>query len=217
VTAIVPEPEARRKQLRVDRAIRRAERHLSGADPVMKLLIARHGRCPLAERNFEPFHMLANSIISQQLSTRAAATIKQRVGALVGVPFQADKVLAVPQELLRSAGLSAAKARYIHELAARVCDGRLNFIELIPFGDEQLIEKLSESPGIGRWTAEMFLLFGLKRLDVLALGDAGLQRAVRLLYGKKRKSPTLLPRIAEAWRPYRSIASWYLWRSLESN
>ena len=217
MTAIVPEPEARRKQLRVDRAIRRAERHLSGADPVMKLLIARHGRCPLAERNFEPFHMLANSIISQQLSTRAAATIKQRVGALVGVPFQADKVLAVPQELLRSAGLSAAKARYIHELAARVCDGRLNFIELIPFGDEQLIEKLSESPGIGRWTAEMFLLFGLKRLDVLALGDAGLQRAVRLLYGKKRKSPTLLPRIAEAWRPYRSIASWYLWRSLESN
>jgi DNA-3-methyladenine glycosylase II len=217
VTAIVPEPEARRKQFRVDRAIRRAERHLAGADPVMKLLIARHGRCPLAERNFEPFHMLANSIISQQLSTRAAATIKQRVGALVGVPFQADKVLAVPQELLRSAGLSAAKARYIHELAARVCDGRLNFIELIPFGDEQLIEKLSESPGIGRWTAEMFLLFGLKRLDVLALGDAGLQRAVRLLYGKKRKSPTLLPRIAEAWRPYRSIASWYLWRSLESN
>jgi DNA-3-methyladenine glycosylase II len=217
VTAIVPEPEARRKQFRVDRAIPRAERHLAGADPVMKLLIARHGRCPLAERNFEPFHMLANSIISQQLSTRAAATIKQRVGALVGVPFQADKVLAVPQELLRSAGLSAAKARYIHELAARVCDGRLNFIELIPFGDEQLIEKLSESPGIGRWTAEMFLLFGLKRLDVLALGDAGLQRAVRLLYGKKRKSPTLLPRIAEAWRPYRSIASWYLWRSLESN
>lgn len=217
MTAIVPEPEARRKQFRVDRAIRRAERHLAGADPVMKLLIARHGRCPLAERNFEPFHMLANSIISQQLSTRAAATIKQRIGALVGVPFQADKVLAVPQELLRSAGLSAAKARYIRELAARVCDGRLNFIELIPFGDEQLIEKLSESPGIGRWTAEMFLLFGLKRLDVLALGDAGLQRAARLLYGKKRKSPTLLPRIAEAWRPYRSIASWYLWRSLESN
>lgn len=217
MTALVPEPEARRKQFRVDRAIRRAERHLAGADPVMKLLIARHGRCPLAERSFEPFHMLANSIISQQLSTRAAATIKQRVGALVGVPFQPAKVLAVPQELLRSAGLSAAKARYIRELATRVCDGRLNFIELMRFGDEQLIEKLSESPGIGRWTAEMFLLFGLKRLDVLALGDAGLQRAARLLYGKKRKSPTLLPRIAEAWRPYRSIASWYLWRSLESN
>ncbi|MET0690528.1 MAG: hypothetical protein ABWZ38_05810 [Candidatus Binatia bacterium] len=152
----MPEPEARRKQFRVDRAIRRAERHLAGADPVMKLLIARHGRCPLAERNFEPFHMLANSIISQQLSTRAAATIKQRIGALVGVPFQADKVLAVPQELLRSAGLSAAKARYIHELAARVCDGRLNFIELIPFGDEQLIEKLSESPGIGRGPLKCF-------------------------------------------------------------
>jgi DNA-3-methyladenine glycosylase II len=211
------EQHAIRKRSGIDRAIRQAERQLADADPVMKRLIARHGRCPLAERNFEPFHMLANSIISQQLSTRAAATIKQRVGALVGVPFQTDKVLAVPLELLRGAGLSAAKARYIRELAARVCDGRLNFIELMAFDDEQLIEKLIESPGIGRWTAEMFLLFGLKRLDVLALGDAGLQRAARLLYGKKRKSLTLLPRIAEAWRPYRSIASWYLWRSLESN
>jgi 3-methyladenine DNA glycosylase/8-oxoguanine DNA glycosylase len=91
------EQHAIRKRSGIDRAIRQAERQLADADPVMKRLIARHGRCPLAERNFEPFHMLANSIISQQLSTRAAATIKQRVGALVGVPFQTDKVLAVPQ------------------------------------------------------------------------------------------------------------------------
>ena len=133
------EQHAIRKRSGINRAIRQAERQLADADPVMKRLIARHGRCPLAERNFEPFHMLANSIISQQLSTRAAATIKQRVGALVGVPFQTDKVLAVPQELLRGAGLSAAKARYIRELAARVCEGRLNFIELMAFDDEQLI------------------------------------------------------------------------------
>ncbi|HEX2932795.1 MAG TPA: DNA-3-methyladenine glycosylase 2 family protein [Candidatus Binatia bacterium] len=202
-------------RLSIETAIRIAERRLARTDPVMRRLISRHGRCPLADREFEPFHMLANSIISQQLSTKAAATIKQRVGVIVGVPFQIEKILAVSPEQLRSAGLSAAKARYIRELAERVSDGRLNFAELVACDDESVIEKLIEVPGIGRWTAEMFLLFGLKRLDVLALGDAGLQRAARLLYGKKRKSLALLPRVAEAWRPYRSIASWYLWRSLE--
>jgi DNA-3-methyladenine glycosylase II len=199
----------------LDQAIREAEHYLAHADPVMRRLIARHGPCPLAEREFEPFHMLANSIISQQLSTKAAATIKQRVGELVGVPFQTEKVLAVSSEKLCDAGLSQAKARYIRELAARVVDGRLIFDELMAIEDEAVIEKLIEANGIGRWTAEMFLLFGLKRLDVLALGDAGLQRSARILYGKRRKSETLLRRVAEAWKPYRSIACWYLWRSLE--
>jgi len=196
--------------------IRRAERQLAKADPVMKRLIAAHGHCPIAEREFQPFHMLANSIISQQLSTKAAATIKQRVGVLVGVPFETSRVLSIAPEKLRGAGLSQAKTRYIRELAAHVSDGRLEFSEIVSLDDESLIEKLVVVPGIGRWTAEMFLLFGLKRLDVLAVGDAGLQRAARNLYGKKRKSATLLPRVAENWRPYRSIASWYLWRSLAS-
>lgn len=200
----------------VGRAIRRAERHLAKADPVMKRLIAQHGHCPIAAREFQPFHMLANSIISQQLSTKAAATIKQRVGLLVGVPFQPGKVLATAPEQLRGAGLSAAKTGYIRAVAAHVNDGSLDFENIASLDDDAVIEKLVVVPGIGRWTAEMFLLFGLKRLDVLALGDAGLQRAARNLYGKKRKSATLLPRIAETWRPYRSIASWYLWRSLES-
>ncbi len=197
-------------------AIRKAERHLAKADPIMKRLIAQHGHCPIAAREFQPFHMLANSIISQQLSTKAAATIKIRVGALVGVPFQIRKVLSTTPEKLRGAGLSGAKTRYIRELAAHVSDGRLDFDEIVLLDDEAVIEKLIIVPGIGRWTAEMFLLFGLKRLDVLALGDAGLQRAARNLYGKKRQSATLLPRVGENWRPYRSIASWYLWRSLEN-
>jgi len=197
-------------------AIRRAERHLAKADPIMKRLIARHGHCPIAERQFEPFHMIANSIISQQLSTKAAAPIKVRVGALVGVPFQISQVLSLNPAELRGAGLSGAKTRYIRELAAHVRDGRLDFDAIIALDDESVIEKLVIVPGIGRWTAEMFLLFGLKRLDVLAVGDAGLQRAARNLYGRKHKSTTLLPRIAENWRPYRSIASWYLWRSLEA-
>ena len=204
------------EKVAVEYAIRKAERHLAKADSIMKRLIAKHGHCPIAGREFQPFHMLANSIISQQLSTKAAATIKARVGALVGVPFQTRKVLSAAPAKLRGAGLSGAKTRYIRELAAYVSDGRLDFEEIISLQDEAVIEKLVIVPGIGRWTAEMFLLFGLKRLDVLAVGDAGLQRAARNLYGKKRKSATLLPRVAENWRPYRSIASWYLWRSLET-
>ena len=200
----------------VDRIIRNAEKYLTAADPIMKRLIAEHGHCPLAEREFEPFHMLANSIISQQLSTVAAASIKQRVGRLVGVPFQADRVLSKSLDELRAAGLSQAKARYINELAAHVNDRRLDFEAIKSLEDERVIEKLVVVRGIGRWTAEMFLLFGLKRMDVLALGDAGLQRAARNLYGKKRYSPRLLTRVGEAWRPYRSIASWFLWRSLKS-
>jgi DNA-3-methyladenine glycosylase II len=199
----------------IAKTIRKAERHLAKIDPIMRRLIAKHGHCPIAEREFEPFHMLANSIISQQLSTKAAATIKQRVGELVGVPFQTDRVLSVPTEQLRGAGLSQAKTRYIRDLATHISDGRLQFSEIISLDDEVVIEKLVVVPGIGRWTAEMFLLFGLKRLDVLAVGDAGLQRAARILYSKKRRSEALLPRVAEAWRPYRSIGSWYLWRSLE--
>lgn len=195
--------------------MRRAERHLAKVDPIMKRLIARHGPCPLAEREFQPFHMLANSIISQQLSIHAAAAIKQRLALLTPPPFSAEGFLRISHEQLRGAGLSQAKARYIFDLAGRVCDGRILFDQIIAKDDEEVIETLAECPGIGRWTAEMFLIFGLKRLDVLALGDAGLQRAARILYGTKRKSKTLLPRVAEAWRPYRSVASWYLWRSLE--
>ena len=203
-------------KIAIDTAIRRAERYLTKADPIMKQLILRHGHCPIAARDLQPFHMLANSIISQQLSTKAAATIKVRVGDLVGVPFQISNVLSTDPTKLRGAGLSEAKARYIRELAAHVSDGRLDFEEIIALDDEAVIEKLVIVPGIGRWTAEMFLLFGLKRLDVLAVGDAGLQRAARILYGTRRKSATLLPRVGETWRPYRSIASWYLWRSLEA-
>ena len=215
-TASAPQYYSEQARAEIAQAIRKAERHLARRDPIMKRLIAVHGCCPIAEREFEPFHMLANSIISQQLSSKAAATIKQRVGTLVGVPFQVAKVLAVSDEQLHGAGLSMAKARYIRALATHVSDGRLEFGAIIALSDEEMIEKLTVVPGIGRWTAEMFLLFGLKRLDVLALGDAGLQRAARLLYGKARKSTTLLPRVAERWRPYRSIASWYLWRSLEA-
>lgn len=140
----------------VGAAIRQAERYLAKVDPIMKRLIAKHGHCLLAEREFEPFHMLANSIISQQLSTKAAATIKQRVGVLVGLPFETSRVLSLSIEELRGAGLSQAKTRYIRELATHVSDNRLEFSGLVLLDDELVIEKLVVVPGIGRWTAEMF-------------------------------------------------------------
>jgi DNA-3-methyladenine glycosylase II len=198
-----------------DRLVRRAERRLAVGDPIMKRLIAAHGHCPLAGRQYAPFHMLANSIISQQLSTGAAAAIKQRLAGLLDAPFAPEKFLLISSEQLRAAGLSQAKTRYIAALAERVCDGRLVFDDIVGQDDETIIGALSECPGIGRWTAEMFLIFALKRLDVLAIGDAGLQRATILLYGNRHRSKNLLPRVAEAWRPYRSVASWYLWKSLE--
>jgi DNA-3-methyladenine glycosylase II len=200
-----------------DRIIRRAERRLAEADPVMKRLIAAHGHCPLASRPYEPFHMLTNSIISQQLSTKAAAAIKQRLASSLTVPFAPETFLLLSSDQLRGAGLSQAKVRYITALSTSVCERRLVFEEIVGGDDEAVVRALSACPGIGRWTAEMFLIFALKRLDVLAVGDAGLQRAARLLYGRRSRRKDLLARVAEAWRPYRSVASWYLWRSLEQS
>ena len=203
-----------RKQPLTEKTIRQAERHLSRSDPVMKRLIAEHGPCPLAKWEYNPFHTLVTSIISQQLSSKAADTIENRIPEMVSVPFQPMELLSVSVESLRSAGLSRPKARYIHELAQRVSDGRLSFSDIESKKDDDVVAALVESPGIGRWTAEMFLIFGLKRLDALSLGDAGLQRAARILYGKNGDRTGLLESVAVAWRPYRSVSCWYLWQHL---
>jgi DNA-3-methyladenine glycosylase II len=198
-----------------EKTVHKAELHLSKSDPVMKRLIAEHGSCPIAQWEYHPFHTLVISIISQQLSAKAANTIEKRIAAIVSAPFQPAELLSVPVESLRSAGLSRPKARYIHELAQRISEERLSFSDVESEEDDAVIEVLIESPGIGRWTAEMFLIFGLKRLDVLSLGDAGLQRAARILYGDDKEHTKLLASIADVWRPYRSVASWYLWKSLD--
>ncbi|MEI6861838.1 MAG: DNA-3-methyladenine glycosylase 2 family protein [Verrucomicrobiota bacterium] len=198
--------------------LRRAEAHLASADSVMAQLIARHGPCRLGARKAaSPFETLVGSIISQQLSTKAAATIKGRVAALVGTPFQPASFLATRAGELRAAGLSGAKARYIRELAEKVAAGAFSFETVAELDDEAAIAALTELSGIGRWTAEMFLLFHHRRADVLALGDGGLQRAAHLLYARGRKRRNLLARVGEPWRPYRSVASWYLWRSLHND
>lgn len=197
-----------------EKVMREAERHLSQSDEVMARLLSDYGACPLAEREFRPFHTLATAIISQQLSARAADTIKRRVSQIIPSPFSPEGFLSVPVDTLRSAGLSAAKARYILELAIRVTNGRLNFDNLGNQPDADAIITLTELPGVGRWTAEMFLIFGLRRLDVLALGDAGLRRAAKMLYGDSEESE-LLERVSAPWSPYRSVASWYLWKHLD--
>ena len=193
------------------RAMLDAERHLRQSCRIMARLIAQHGPCPLADREFRPFQTLANSIISQQLSAKAADTIERRVLAIVP-GFTPAGFLAVPTEALRAAGLSAAKARYIGELAQRVSDGRLNLEGMQQTPDADVIAALVELPGIGQWTAEMFLIFGLRRPDVLSLGDAGLQRSARLLFGDDAK----LEHVGQSWRPFCSVASWYLWRHLDA-
>ena len=193
------------------RAMQDAERHLRQSCRIMARLIAQHGPCPLADREFRPFQTLANSIISQQLSAKAADTIERRVLAIVP-GFTPAGFLAVPPEALRAAGLSAAKARYIGELAQRVSDGRLNLEGMQQTPDADVIAALVELPGIGQWTAEMFLIFGLRRPDILSLGDAGLQRSARLLFGDDAK----LEHVGQSWRPFCSVASWYLWRHLDA-
>jgi DNA-3-methyladenine glycosylase II len=198
-----------------ERVIRKAERHLSGVDAIMRRLIAEHGRCPLAGWEYQPFHTLVVSIVSQQLSARAAETIEDRVAEIASRPFHPDSFAVTTVEDLRSAGLSQAKARHILALARRVSEGGLSFADLESMDDEAVIRTLVELPGIGRWTAEMFLIFGLKRLDVLSLGDAGLQRAAKRLYGSDGDGKSVLEDIAAAWRPYRSVGSWYLWQHLD--
>jgi len=197
-----------------EKMVHNAERCLCKSDSVMAQLIHTLGPCPLAKRKFRPFHTLAISIIGQQLSAKASATIVRRVSEFVPTPFHHNDFLQVSKTSLRKAGVSHAKVDYLLELSRRVSNGLLRFKDLKAKNDEAVIEILTALPGIGRWTAEMFLIFGLKRPDILALGDAGLQRAASLLYGVNGDA-NFLARVGRAWMPYRSVASWYLWRHLD--
>ena len=195
--------------------LKKAEEHLRQSDRVMAKLISTHGPCTLNKRNFDLFHTLVVSIISQQLSAKASDTIERRIAECVPYPFNAEEMVCVPPEGLREAGLSARKVAYIQGLAERVNDGLLSYEALTSRSNDEVVADLMEIPGIGRWTAEMFLIFGLKRMDVLALGDAGLQRAAKMLYPKADSNGNALEKVSERWKPYRSVASWYLWRHID--
>jgi DNA-3-methyladenine glycosylase II len=206
----------------------RARRALMRRDPVLGAAIKRIGPCLMAERQRKD-HLtaLVGSIVSQQLSTRAAATIFGRLAALFPDVNPADagshgslpghrELAALDDDTLRSVGLSRQKVNYIRDLCARIEDGRLDLSSLDTLDDEAVIERLVAVKGFGRWTAEMFLMFRLHRPDVLPVGDLGIVNAVQRMYRlKKRPDAKKLTTIGEAWRPYRSVASWYLWQSLK--
>jgi len=194
----------------------KARRMLARRDPILRDLMRRHGPCGLADsQHTDPFQALVHAIISQQLSTKAAATIAARVDALLDdVPAPA-RVAAVSDAQLRGAGLSGQKVGYLRDLCTRVTDGSLPLDTLDALPDEEVIAALTRVKGIGRWTAEMFLMFRLHRPDVLPVGDLGIVKAVQRAYRLRTlPSPTRLLRLGESWRPYRSVACWYLWASL---
>lgn len=203
----------------MENPIAAAESALSQRCPVMASLIAKHGPCGLAGRKRDPFHTLCLSIISQQLSTKAADTIYRRVAALVGARerLRPAQLIAADTEALRGCGLSYAKVKWLKALAQAVDSGEFSFARLKRMDDEAAVEALDALPGIGRWTAEMYLIFALDRPDVFSMGDVGLRNAVNRLYGKGRKlSERRTLEITRAWAPYRSIACWYLWRSTDA-
>jgi len=197
--------------------IKKAVSHLQSADGRLSALIAEHGPCTMAPALDDPFHALTSSIISQQLSARAARAIKGRLFGLLGADrFSAEGLLKIPDRKARSAGLSGAKIRYIRGLARAVENGKLDFAAIAKHGDEAAIAALAEFPGIGRWTAEMFLIFGLGRPDILAVGDAGLRKGLKLTYNlSDMPTPDEMIEIANPWRPFRSVASWYLWKVVD--
>ncbi len=231
--------------------LRAAEAHLKRRDRKLACVIDAVGPCTLGRRKRDPFHVLCGSIISQQLSVKAADTIQSRVAAAVlatiavdalasNVPIAADEAIktlilapshfvGIDHDRLRACGLSNAKARWLRAIAEATHTGSFSFAKLKRMDDEAAIEALDELPGIGRWTAEMFAIFALDRIDIFSMGDVGLRNGLNRLHGKrigeqvngkpifeKLDDEAALKRTAR-WAPYRSVASWYLWRLTDGN
>jgi len=196
-----------------------AQEHLAANDPVIGGLIIRYGNCQIRPHT-DYYSELVTSIVGQQLSIKAAAAIWQRVVVLAGGhPPTPKQLINASFEDLRAAGLSGPKISYVKDLAARIEDGSLEIDNIASLPNQEIIDQLTAVKGIGEWSAHMFMIFGLGRLDVLPVGDLGIRKAASALY----KLPTLaskedLEAIARSngWQPYRSIASWYLWKSLEN-
>lgn len=192
-----------------------ARRHLGRRDPVLKGLMSAVGPCRLRPDAGDPFALLMRSVVSQMISTKAAAAVFAKVqAAAAATGLTPAGVLALTEAELRAAGLSGAKVRTFHTLSKRVVGGELPLHRLEELTDEEIAAHLLPIPGIGVWTVEMFLIFGLGRLDVLPVRDLGLRAGVRDTYGLA-ELPTFaeLEERAEIWRPYRTVATWYFWRS----
>jgi DNA-3-methyladenine glycosylase II len=190
----------------------RAKRALVRRDDVLGRIIRAHPRIALSRRG-EAFTTLARAIVGQQISTRAAQSVWDRLLA-VSPDMDPAAVARLRMTRLRACGLSGRKAEYIRELARHFADGRIDAARWDPMADDAIIAELVAVRGIGRWTAEMFLMFNLLRPDVLPVDDLGLRKAVGRHYGIE-PVPAAVRALAERWRPWRSVATWYLWRSLD--
>ena len=199
-------------------AVRKAVNHLRKSDPVLAKLIAEIGPCRYDRQNFGThFDALCRSIIFQQLSGKAASTIRNRfLDLFENRTPTPEALLAIPEEKLRAAGLSRQKTTYLRDLAGRVHSGALPLDHLDTLRDADIVEYLIQVKGIGVWTAQMFLMFQLGRLDVLPDLDLGSRNAIKKAYRVRGvPTPKRIAKIGEPWRPYASIACWYLWRSLD--
>lgn len=203
-----------------EQKLKEGERYLSDKDPVLSGLIKLHGPCRLKPHT-DHYGELVSSIVGQQLSVGAAATIWSRVLALFGGKMPTpEQLIEVSDEKLRACGLSWSKVSYVKDLARHVLDKRLDLDHVAAMPNEQLVEQLTAVKGIGQWSAHMFMIFGLGRLDVLPTGDLGIRKALTVHY-KLSELPDLAMCQAIAnengWNPYESVACWYLWKSLDTD
>ena len=200
--------------------LRQAEEHLIKRDKKLAPVIKASGPCRIKPHK-DHYGELVRSVVGQQLSAKAGAAIWRRVLDLFGGKMPApDQLIKVDDQKLRDAGLSWAKVRYVKDLAQHVIDGRLDLEHISTMPNEQLIEQLTAVKGIGEWSAHMFMMFGLGRLDILPVGDLGIRKAMMNLYGlKELPGPAACVTIANKnhWHPYESVACWYLWQSLDNN
>ena len=204
-------PSSKPRPNRHDQAIL----HLKASDPVLAAIIERIGPCKM--QYGEPtFHDLAEAILYQQLNGKAAATIFNRFTALVGDPLTPEGILKLTDAQMREVGLSRQKTSYLRDLSEKTKAGLLEFERMPEMTEQDVIAHLTQVKGVGVWTAHMFLMFTLRRPDILPTGDYGVQAAIKKHY-KKRKwpKPDVMLKIAKPWAPYRSIACWYLWKSLD--
>uniref|UniRef100_A0A1J3IB86 DNA-3-methyladenine glycosylase 1 n=1 Tax=Noccaea caerulescens TaxID=107243 RepID=A0A1J3IB86_NOCCA len=197
-----------------------ALRHLQGSDEVLGTVISAHNNSPVFESSSPPFLSLARSILYQQLATKAAKCIYDRFlslfdGGESGVLPEA--VISISAVDLRKIGVSGRKASYLHDLAGKYTSGVLSDEMILEMSDEELIDRLTLVKGIGVWTVHMFMIFSLHRPDVLPVGDLGVRKGVKDLYGLKNlPGPLRMEQLCEKWRPYRSVGSWYMWRLIEA-
>lgn len=194
-----------------------AAAYLSKNDPTLAPVIAKVGLCTIAPHT-RYYQELVESIIGQQISIKAAASILTKFVALFGDTFPApEAILQKTVDELRSAGLSRAKATYVQDIAQHVVDGRLQIGKLPTLGNEEIIRELVAIKGVGQWTAHMFLMFSLGRLDILPTGDLGFKNGIQKLYGIQSPTPAQITEIAvkNRWHPYESVATWYVWQSLK--